>query len=255
MKIQAPAKLNLYLHVKGKRADGYHELESQVVFLNLFDELEFTPAPTLELNSDIENNIILKAARALSAAKGAKITLTKKIPMGAGLGGGSVNAAATLFALNKLWDLNYSYKELYEIAAQLGADVPCCLYYFLEGKNSVTFKGKGEILEAADAPEYFYLLVNPNIHLATKDVFNAFEKSQSTMPFENDLEPAAIKLCPQIAGILQRLKGTNPIFARMTGSGSTCFATYESATKATAAAKLLPDNYFKFIASSALGAA
>lgn len=252
MKIQAPAKLNLYLHVKGKRADGYHELESQVVFLDLYDELEFEQAPTLSINSNIENNIILRAAKALHPHKGAKITLAKNIPMGAGLGGGSSNAAATLFALNKLWDLNYNHTELYEIASQLGADVPCCLYYFLEGKSSVTFKGKGEILEAAEAPEYYYLLVKPNIHLATKDVFNAFEKSQTALPFENDLEPAAIKLCPEIEQVLAGLKATNPIFDRMTGSGSTCFATYESMDKAKAAFSLIPDRYFKFLAKKAV---
>ena len=237
MKIQAPAKLNLSLEVMGKRPDGYHLLESDVVFLNLYDELHFEIAPKLELNSDIENNIIIKAANALDSKKGAKITLTKRIPMGAGLGGGSADAAATLVALNKLWGLNFPNNQLYEIALKLGADVPVCLYAHLESANSAHFSGIGEVITKFTAPEYFYLLVNPNIHLATKDVFNQLKGR------DNFVE-AATELAPEIGKVLDFLNSQNPVFARMTGTGSTCFAVFESMQLTEMAAKNVPTKWW-----------
>jgi 4-diphosphocytidyl-2-C-methyl-D-erythritol kinase len=244
MKIQAPAKLNLTLEVKDRRDDGYHLLESDVVFLNLCDELELEPSDKLELNSDIEDNIILKAARVLDANRGVKITLKKNIPMGAGLGGGSADAAATLFALSKMWNLNLPEKRLYEIALSLGADVPVCLFGHLNKVSTAHFGGIGEIVtDASPRPEWYYLLVNPNKHLATKDVFQ-------NLNGRNDLVLSATELMPEIAEILEILKATkNNLFARMSGTGATCFAVYESLTDAAAATNEISEKYWKFIAS------
>jgi 4-diphosphocytidyl-2-C-methyl-D-erythritol kinase len=239
MKIFVPAKLNLTLKVTGKRPDGYHLLESEVVFLSLCDELEFELAPKLEVNSDIENNIIIKAARALDANKGAKITLSKNIPMGGGLGGGSADAAATLVALNQLWGLNKPEAELYDIALKLGADVPVCLYGHLNKVSSARFEGIGEVLTPYSAPKYYYLLVNPNIHLATVDVFNQLKG-------RNNLQEPAIELCPEVGDVLEFLQATqNRLFARMSGSGATCFAVFKKMEDAAKAAESVPNKWWK----------
>ena len=252
MKIQAPAKLNLSLEVTGKRPDGYHLLESDVIFLSLYDELEFEPAEDLFLNSNIADNIILKAARSLHPTKGAKIKLRKNIPMGGGLGGGSADAAATLIVLNKLWELNLPEKKLYEIALSLGADVPVCLFSHLQKTNTAHFSGVGEIVtHASPRPYWYFLLVNPNKNLPTINVFREYELG-NTAPtgHKNDLEYAAIKLVPDIAHILEFLKSTKGnLFARMTGTGSTCFAVYENIDDATNAATQVPDNYWKLVAT------
>ncbi len=256
MKIQAPAKLNLSLEVTGKRPSGkyfgYHELESDVLFLNLCDELEFEISDDLTINSSIENNIILKAARTLHPSKGAKITLKKAIPMGGGLGGGSSDAAATLVALNKLWQLNTPEKKLYEIGLSLGADVPVCLFAHLNKTSTAHFSGIGEVVtHASPRPHWFLLLVNPNRNLPTADVFREFELGSTTPTgHKNDLEFAAIKLVPDIAYILEFLKSTNGnLFARMTGTGSTCFAVYENIEDAAKAAAQVPEKYWKIVAS------
>lgn len=255
MKIQAPAKLNLYLEVTGNRPDGYHLLESDVVFLNLCDELEFEPSETLSLNSDIADNIIIKAARALSPDKGVKITLTKNIPMGAGLGGGSADAAATLVALNEMWGINMPEKLLYAIALSLGADVPVCLFSQLNDAEFAHFSGIGnEVSFTETRPDWSYLLVNPNKHLATKDVFESYNShftELAKLPHTNHLEAAAIRLEPEIAEILATLHGsTNNLFARMTGSGSTCFAVFERREDAENAAKNLPEKWWRYIAQT-----
>ena len=262
MKIQAPAKLNLSLEVTGKRPNGYHELESDVVFLNLCDELEFEIADELEINSDIENNIIIKAARALHPTKGAKITLIKHIPMGGGLGGGSADAAATLIALNELWQLHLPEQKLYEIGLSLGADVPVCLFGMLNKVSTVHFSGIGEEVSFAQPrPSWYFLLVNPGINLPTKDVFNEYGRdlrgggnlkspTSAGVAGRNDLEAAAIKLVPEIGHILGLLKASKGnLYARMTGTGSTCFAVFENIEDAAKASSQMPDKYWKIVAS------
>lgn len=255
MKIQAPAKLNLYLEVKGKRPDGYHLLESDVVFLNIYDELEFIPSEVLEVESDIPDNIVLKAALALGANKGMKIRLTKTIPQGAGLGGGSSNAAATLIALNQLWGLNLPEARLYDIALKLGADVPVCLFGLLNKVNFAHFSGIGEDVSFIQPlPDWTYLLVNPNKVLPTKDVFENFHIADIQPPTsaKNDLEHAAVRKVPEIAHALEMLRGSkNNLFARMTGTGATCFAVYENHEDALNAAESVPGSYWKRIAKEA----
>lgn len=258
MKILAPAKLNLFLEVTGKRPNGYHELYSLCAFLNLADELEIelvNGASCIVHGVNIDNNIVLTAANLLkknfSVAQGCKITLTKNIPMGGGLGGGSADAAATLIALSELWGLNLSHDELYKIGLELGADVPVCLYSQLNNTNAAIFEGIGEILSPAPKlPPLYFALVNPNIHLATKEVFQklTIPKSITHKEFQfslnelknrtNHLEPVSKALCPEISIILETLLHQNGcILSRMTGSGSTCFGIFENKADAELATK------------------
>jgi 4-diphosphocytidyl-2-C-methyl-D-erythritol kinase len=246
--MKAYAKLNLNLHIKGKRPDGYHLLESDVIFLSLADELKFEAADSLQVISNIPDNLIEKAARLIApeiikSGRGVKITLTKNIPIGAGLGGGSADAAATLIGLKEFFDISLPESALYEMALKLGADVPCCLYSQLTGKNAVHFSGIGEVLTPAPpAPNWHFLLVNPNLHMATASVFKAYDGLGKG---DNHLQATAIKLMPEIGQVIALLEATTPIFARMTGSGATCFAAYKTAEEAQKAAAQIPDKYYK----------
>ena len=172
--------------------------------------------------------------------------------MGGGLGGGSADAAATLVALNQLWRLNKTQKELYEIALSLGADVPVCLFSHLEKVSAAHFSGVGEVVtHTSPRPSWYFLLVNPNKNLPTADVFREFELGNNTPTgHKNDFEYAAIKLVPEIAHILEFLRAaTGNLFARMTGTGSTCFAVFENIDDAAKAASQVPENYWKVVAS------
>lgn len=264
--LDAPAKLNLYLHLLGRRADGYHLLESLVVFTNLADELIIEAADALSLTldgpfaraaGDTEHNLVLKAARALwhhtHTRHGARITLTKNIPVGAGLGGGSADAAAALRGLNTLWSLGLSDNALASIGLSLGADVPLCL----AGKPAI-MRGIGEELAPFEAPlpTLTALLVYPNSPLATRAVYEACTKlpmpvtapwhpmmgdAQSFLaslaPTRNHLQQAAIGLNVEVAEVLLALETlvVTPDFVRMTGSGACCFALYANAAEAMAA--------------------
>lgn len=235
MKLKAPAKLNLYLEIKSKLPNGYHELESEVVFLDLADEILIEPSDKLTvIGTNFPDEITLMAANLMQLefgiTQGAKISITKNIPSGGGLGGGSADAAATIIGLKGLWNINCGDKKLYELALKLGADVPACLYHQLTGKSSVKFSGIGEILEEAQSKkDLYFVLVNPNKSLSTKDVFMSLEFSkENSQPKENHLENTAINLMPEIGDILKALKNTKPQIARMTGSGATCFGIYDS---------------------------
>ncbi len=264
--LNAPAKLNLYLHLMGRRADGYHLLESLVVFTDLADELILDAADELSLTLDgpfasaagaTEHNLVLKAARALlrhtHTRHGAYITLTKNIPVGAGLGGGSADAAAALRGLNTLWGLGLSDDVLAGIGLTLGADVPLCL----AGKPAI-MRGIGEELAPLEAPLPMLtaLLVYPNTPLATRAVYEASAKlpisttapwhpmmgdAQSFLaslaPTRNHLQQAAIGLNVEVAEVLLALETlvATPDFVRMTGSGACCFALYANAADAQAA--------------------
>lgn len=256
LQIQAHAKLNLYLEVFAKRPDGYHELESHVVFLELADTLTFEPADDLQIaGAEITENIILKAARKLQQefgiSKGAKIHLQKIIPMAAGLGGGSADAAATIFGLQKFWGFECNAEKLYSIAAEIGADVPCCLYGLLEQKNSVKFSGIGEKLSEKSAPQNLhFVLVNPQKQLATKDVFSEIreysspQKSDDFLLRKNDMEVAAEKLMPEISEILAALAAQkNCQLSRMSGSGATCFGIFANELEAKSAEEKLKTNF------------
>ena len=268
----ASAKLNLYLHLTGKRADGYHLLDSLFTFIDLQDELSVKASDKLSLSvkgsfadlaGDVENNTVLKAAKLMQEAtgctKGAALTLTKNIPPGAGLGGGSADAAAAIRLLTQFWKLKMPYKTMHAIALQVGADVPACLT-----SNTVQVSGVGETLAAGVVllQPLHLLLVYPNKALATAEVYKQFKGPfsealpvpgiQTTRTMikalakrKNDLEAPAIALMPEIEGILTTLRAQEGCgLARMTGSGSACFGLFEQEAQCEAAAKAFPTRYW-----------
>lgn len=265
----APAKVNLYLHVLGRRADGYHRLDSLVAFAGCGDLLEVRPAETLRLElagpfaaalATEADNLVLRAAQALAAAAGvparAVLRLDKHLPVASGIGGGSADAAATLRALTRLWNLPAERIPLGRLAAGLGADVPVCL-----AGRPARMGGIGEMLTAApDLPRSGLVLVNPRIALPTAAVFRARSGGFSAPPAlpaawptaaamaadlarcSNDLEAAAIALCPPIAAVLAALRAQpDCLLARMSGSGATCFGLFADAERAGRAAATLAD--------------
>ncbi|BAE53239.1 4-(cytidine 5'-diphospho)-2-C-methyl-D-erythritol kinase [Paramagnetospirillum magneticum] len=264
--IEAPAKVNLTLHVVGKRDDGYHLLDSLVVFAGIGDTLEFSPAETLSLEvtgptaSQIPDgeNIVLKAARLLAEAtgvtKGAAIRLTKRLPVAAGIGGGSADAAAALKGLMRLWGVAPPAETLRRVALSIGADVPVCL-----AGTPMRMMGVGEVLEPAPTlPPAWLVLVNPLVPLHTPPVFKA-----RTGPFSaadpltapprdakglaealaarrNDLTPPAITIEPVVGEVLAAIAATaDCLLPRMSGSGATCFGLYAEEAQARAAAAQL----------------
>ena len=262
--VAAPAKINLYLHLLGRRDDGYHLLDSLIVFLGLADTVSVSLADGLSLGlsgpcatalEGTGDNLVLDAARALAKAggcqAGAAIELTKRVPVAAGLGGGSADAAAALLALSVLWDVEIPAQGLADIALGLGADVPVCL----ESRPAFV-GGIGEELEPAPSlPPAWATLVHPGKALATKDVFAAhgggFTRSgrftvsledagalaNLLRPLGNDLTAAALRLAPEIGDVLEAIE-TSPgcLLARMSGSGATCFGLYADEAGAAAAA-------------------
>ena len=240
--VPAPAKLNLFLHIVGRRADGYHLLQSPFVLIDWADTLQF------ELRSDGRlqrhdlgaelpaDDLCLRAARALQSASGtalgADISIAKRVPWGAGMGGGSSDAATTLLALNRLWGLNWPRKRLAEIGLAQGADVP----FFIGGRNAFV-EGIGELLTPITVPQRLYAVVKPPATITTRDIFEhpALERSRGAdivagSPEEafaslrgNDLQAVAEIVCPEVAQAaawLQSRYGNS----RMTGSGSAVFS-------------------------------
>ncbi|PSJ45496.1 4-(cytidine 5'-diphospho)-2-C-methyl-D-erythritol kinase [Zobellella taiwanensis] len=242
MTLPAPAKLNLFLYVTGRRDDGYHNLQTLFQFLDHGDELGFEPAPDGELalgpalpGLAPEQNLIIRAARLLQSktgcTKGARIHLTKRLPMGGGLGGGSSDAATTLVALNRLWRLGLTLPQLARLGLQLGADVPV----FIHGQAAFA-EGVGERLTPATPPEPWYLVLNPGVEVATAAVFQdpALPRSSPvlsleqrlSLPWENDCEALVKKRRPEVAKLLGWLLEYAP--SRMTGTGACVFASFNS---------------------------
>lgn len=267
IQISAPAKINLYLHVTGKRPDGYHLLDSLFVFADISDELHIESAEKLSFSIEGEfaenlkeekNNIVIKAAEILAKALGitpsVNIKLIKKLPVAAGLGGGSADAAAVLVGLSQLWESTLSKEELAEIALQLGADVPACLQ-----KCPLNISGIGEIItKAPSLPKIWIVLVNPKVKVPTPDVFKARAKPFTAfMPintacndidsfvFElkkrsNDLTEAACSLAPEIADTLEIISQQQDcLISRMSGSGATCFGLFANKEHAETAVRLI----------------
>lgn len=236
----APAKINLFLHVVGKRDDGYHLLQTAFQFLDYGDELRFKVNRSNELSRtydygfDEQSDICLRAARALKpyAAEemGVQIDLVKRLPMGGGLGGGSSDAATTLIALNQLWALGLTRPQLAEIGLGLGADVPV----FVMGQAAWA-EGVGELLTPASFAEDWYLILNPNVHVSTADIFahkhltarpqmkkiRALEKGVTASFGENQLESLVRADYPQVDALLIWLSQYGQ--ARMSGSGGSVF--------------------------------
>ena len=267
----AHAKVNLWLNVVGRRADGYHLLDSLVAFVDLADRVEVATADHLALTVDgplapalaaEPDNLVLKAARLLADRAGvsprAAIHLAKHIPVAAGLGGGSADAAAALRALVDLWRVAMPEDELFDLAAELGADVPMCL-----AGRAAFVSGIGERLAwAPPLPPTAILLVNPRRALATRDVFaartGAFSPERPQPPAwrslddlvrllaerGNDLLPAALALEPAVGLVLESLRAGRARHAGMSGSGATCFALYDTDEDARAAAARLPAGWW-----------
>ncbi len=266
MRITARAKINWTLDVLGTRDDGYHELDTVMQPISLHDTLTFAPADSLHLSVDgvapNENNLVLKAARALKAfcgtTHGADIRLEKRIPLCAGLGGGSADAAATLKALNKLWELGLSFDTLSQIALTLGADVPFCLM-----DAPARARGIGERLSPVDSRLCCPLvLVQPCAGLLTKDVFARFTPLPKPLDMDeavaalesgdlarlstcagNALLPAATSMQPILTNTISDLYARGATFAQMTGSGSVVFGAFEQASQADSAAQALKERY------------
>ncbi|MEO8240768.1 MAG: 4-(cytidine 5'-diphospho)-2-C-methyl-D-erythritol kinase [bacterium] len=254
----ARAKINLALHVTGRREDGYHLLDSLVAFVDVGDLVTVRPASTLSLtisgpqsaNLSASDNLVLKAARALHPSLGAAITLHKTLPVSSGIGGGSADAAATLHALSQLWSLPL---PLPATILALGADVPVCL-----AGHCARMQGIGDQITRVTLPDAWLVLVNPGVALATADVFRAL-KNRSNPPLDplpplpdaaglarylqaqrNDLEPPASLLAPPITATLAALNALpGCLLARMSGSGATCFGLFASQSAATNAAQSL----------------
>ena len=264
---KAPAKINLTLHVVSRRSDGYHEIESLVAFAAAADVLRLTPGPSLSLHVSgptgaasgaVRDNLVLKAAHALAAQieglKLGRIALSKRLPVAAGLGGGSSDAAAALRLLARVNRIASDDPRLMQAARATGADVPVCL-----DPRPRLMRGIGEILSAPlDLPRLPAVLVNPSVAVATKEVFAALRLEGSSLSkqlpaFEvhsietllpalaesrNDLESSAIRLQPLIADVLAELRGLPACrVARMSGSGATCFGLFESSVSAATAAR------------------
>ncbi len=262
----APAKINLTLSITGRRADGYHLLDSLVVFAGAHDRLQAAAADTLSLTiggpfaaglSAGPDNLVLRAARALAelcgVRLGAAIHLEKHLPVASGIGGGSSDAAAALRLLVALWDASPAPADLLALAAGLGADVPVCVT-----AAPRRMSGIGEVLTDAPAiPSCGMVLVNPGIALPTGPVFAARDGAFSTAPklpgewpdaasmaadlamLANDLERPAIGICPEIGQVLDALRRADCLLARMSGSGATCFALFPTAADAERAAERL----------------
>ncbi|MFC3580770.1 4-(cytidine 5'-diphospho)-2-C-methyl-D-erythritol kinase [Sphingomonas hylomeconis] len=251
----APAKINLALHVRRRRADGYHELETLFAFLRHGDEIRLQPGPasfTIDgpfaagLDPSADNLVTSAAsifAQRFAIEQDYAITLTKNLPIASGIGGGSADAAATLRALARLHDIPLEDATLFACADTLGSDVPACLY----GRNALG-TGRGEQLEPLDGlTDIPVLLVNPNVALSTATVFQRWDGiDRGAIPDgamldraragRNDLEPPARFLAPAIGAVLDRLEAGDPLLARMSGSGATCFALYDSVDARSAAA-------------------
>ncbi|WP_367614813.1 4-(cytidine 5'-diphospho)-2-C-methyl-D-erythritol kinase [Plastoroseomonas arctica] len=268
----APAKVNLFLQVAGRRPDGYHLLDSLVVFAAVGDVVSATSAPdfSLAIAGDEapgligeDDNLVLRAARALAAAAGvgqcAALHLEKALPVASGIGGGSADAAAALRALTRLWDIPEEVAR--RVAPQLGADVPACLV-----GHPLRMTGIGEMIGPAPAlPEFGLVLANLRVPVATPDVFRRLAgrfSGPARLPegwadpaamaadlarLSNDLEAPAIESCPAIAPVLAALAALpGALLARMSGSGATCFAIMPDASSAARAAALLPASWWRW---------
>ena len=259
----APAKLNLFLHVNGRRPDGYHELQTLFIFLDYGDWLEFEPLPgtsLLTLSPTIpgvpdEQNLIIRAARLLQgrlpSPMGAHIRLEKVLPMGGGIGGGSSDAATTLVALNHLWQAGLSEDELAELGVQLGADVPV----FVRGRAAFA-EGVGEKLQPVEVPSAWYLVLKPDCHVATAAVFQDPELPRNTPRmtlhnllegvWKNDCELLVKKRHPEVANALGWLLEYAP--SRMTGTGACVFARFEDEMAARKVLARVPEGWDGFVA-------
>ncbi len=262
--LPAPAKLNLFLHIVGRRADGYHELQTAFQFVDLCDQLSFDRRATAEivLSGDCgdviaSDNLVHRAARELQQAAGinagAAITLQKNIPMGAGLGGGSSDAATTLLALNQLWEAGLNLLALANIGADLGADIPV----FVHG-HAAWAEGIGDRLTPIEPVQPCYLIIKPDCSIATAEIFCHEQLTRHTTPIKiarflgqpnecrNDCLAVVQQLYPQVTAAMQWLDEFSS--ARLTGTGACVFAEFENKSAATRVLERLPAHWQGYVA-------
>ena len=258
----APGKLNLFLHVVGRRSDGYHLLQTVFQFLEYADELDFRIREDNHVRLsrnygaiDTEDDLVLRAAKRLQQAAGetmgADIRVQKRLPVGGGLGGGSSNAATTLVALNTLWGINLPVAALAEIGLDLGADVPV----FVHGRAAWA-EGVGEQLTPVDPPLKWYLVVSPGFGVATAEIFNAPDLTRNTPAItirdflggggRNDCEPVVRRIHPEVSELLDWLGSRTR--ARLTGTGGCVYGEFGSREEATAVLGSLPSHWQGFVA-------
>ncbi|MDR1997082.1 MAG: 4-(cytidine 5'-diphospho)-2-C-methyl-D-erythritol kinase [Candidatus Margulisbacteria bacterium] len=253
MRIRSAAKINPVLNVLGQRADGYHELQTIMQSVSLYDQLEFARADALEVNAPAglterpEQNLVYRAARAFLAKyaprQGVRITLTKNIPLAAGLAGGSTDCAGTLIGLNKFFALNRPVSELAAIAAALGSDIVYCLY-----GGAYLARGRGEILQKIpEPPRRPGLILKPPFGLSTAEVYrrcaprpavdlSLYQHGNSTaLALQNDLIAPALSLRPELQNYFHIIEATRPAAYQMSGSGPAIFAFYEDTAARDAA--------------------
>lgn len=263
LSLPAPAKLNLMLHILGRRTDGYHELQTLFQFLEHADTLHFRPRDDghVVLRNPLpgvadEDNLIVRAARLLqqhcsSGSSGADIWIDKRLPMGGGLGGGSSNAATTLLGLNHLWRCGQSLEQLAELGLQLGADVPV----FVRGRAAFA-EGVGERLTFVELPEPWFLVACPDVAISTAKIFSDPGLTRNTPPCtvrtvlgqdgRNDCQPTVERHYPEVRKALQLLGAHVP--ARLTGTGSCIFGSFPNRDEADKVSTRMPDSLECFVA-------
>jgi 4-diphosphocytidyl-2-C-methyl-D-erythritol kinase len=266
MRYLAPAKLNLFLHITGRRADGFHDLQTVFQIVDLFDEIDIEVTgdgvirrdprpddPVLAALRDDED-LTVRAARLLQQAagvrQGARLHVTKRIPSGGGLGGGSSDAATVLRALNELWGVHWPVEKLAGLGLQLGSDVPV----FVHGRNAFA-SGRGERLTPVELPPKWFLIVHPGVSVSTREVFSDPRLTRDTPPLtmralpadggRNDCEAVVRARCPEVAAALDRLA---PLGARLTGTGACVFTAFDAREAAERAARDLPGHWRRFVA-------
>jgi len=284
LRVDAPAKVNLHLRVLGRRSDGYHEIQTLMQTIDLVDELSASPSPSDAVALRVhphgilpsgEDNLVLRAAEALrrhaGADLGAKLELRKRIPIGAGLGGGSSDAAAALVLLDELWELHLGQAALLDLAAGLGSDVP----FFLTGGFAMA-AGRGEIVRPLpDLGEYGVVVCTPPIEVSTADVYGrvpagssltaggpedrvgafvaALVKTGSVAPpwrdLQNDLEAVVIAGWPEVGRVVAALRATAPLCAAVTGSGAAAFAVFSDLEGARKGAEGLNNGWDVYVTS------
>ena len=264
----AYAKINLALHIRRRRADGYHDIETIFAFVDNGDVVQAEAADTLELAITGEfaggldggaDNLVMQAAEAMQArygiTGGAKLVLDKRLPVAAGIGGGSADAAATARLLNRLWSIGAPLAELAALLEPLGADIPACIF-------SHTARGEGtgtslEAIEGSDVSGMPILLANPREPLATGAVFEGWDGVdggplagatvlEMARGGRNDLQKPAMQICPSISDVLAAIERQKPLLARMSGSGATCFALFESDDDVAAARKEIAQSHRQY---------
>ena len=270
----APAKLNLFLHITGRRPDGYHALQTVFQLLDWGDSLHFTRRDDgrVTRSTDVsgvlpEHDLTVRAALLLKhhtgTAEGVDIEIDKRLPMGAGLGGGSSDAATTLLALNRLWKLDLPRAELQALALKLGADVP----FFVFGKNAFA-EGVGEALETVQLPARYFLVVTPRVHVPTAAIFSEKSLTRDSKPLtitdflaqhscsaewpdsfgRNDMQQVVVGKYAEVAQVLGWFDNIAP--ARMTGSGASVFAAFRNRDEAEAAQAKLPSEWNSAVTAS-----